>query len=138
MKNIPLIVLLFIAGFAFGQGKTVSSIDFVKVKDGKWAEAIFFYQNNWKVYREVALSRGYINSYAVMKSVPDSLRNFDLILVTEYADSTQLSLAEERFQKIIKEVNPSGPKLLNSYKPADFRINLFLKRTTTLFSSGDR
>ena len=54
--------------------------------------------------------------------------DFDFILITEYGDSTNYRLAEERFDKIIKEINPNGPKLLNALKPNEFRNNIFFKK----------
>lgn len=65
----------------------------------------------------------------------DSVGNFDIMLFTGYADSSQLKLSEERFREIIKSINPNGPKLLNELKPAEFRQNIFFKKTETLFDS---
>lgn len=79
--------------------------------------------------------KGYIKSYRFLTVTADTVANFDLILITEYADSLQLVISEERFQKIIKEVNPNGPKLLNDIKPPHFMKNLFFKRTNKLFYS---
>lgn len=61
---------------------------------------------------------------------------FDLMLITEYADSTQLRLSEDGFQQIIKSTRPNGMKLLNELKPSDFRQNLFLRKADVVFSSG--
>lgn len=63
---------------------------------------------------------------------------FDIILITEYADSVQLRLGEERFQKIIKETRPNGPRLLNEHKPADFRQNVFTKQAESVVTSGGK
>ena len=137
MTKLPIIFLLFLTVPAFGQKpSTVSVIDFVKVKNNKFPEALFFYENNWKVYRDIALKSNYITSYKYLKTSADSIADFNLILITEYADSLQYKLAEDRFQKIIKEIRPAGPKLLNELKPTDFKQNVFSKQTETLFSSG--
>ena len=111
----------------------VSQIDFVRIKDAGKAEALYFYENNWKVYREVALKKGYIKSYNLLTAKADSLADFDIMLVTEYADSTQFKNSEAHFQQIIKELRPGGPKLLNELKPADFRINLYSKVANSMF-----
>jgi len=122
---------------ARGQSKNpILTMDFVQVKNGKHQEALYFYENNWKVYRDIALQKGYIQSYRLVTTAADSLANFDIILITEYADSTHLNASEERFQHIIKEVRPNGPKLLNNLKPADFRQNLFLRRAETRFTAS--
>jgi hypothetical protein len=87
------------------------------------------------VLRDIALKNGYIKSYKLLTTSADSTADFDLLLITEYADSIQFKLSEERFQQIIKATRPDGPKLLNELKPTDFRQNLFFKKTETLFSS---
>jgi len=114
---------------------SIAVIDFVKIKNDKRTEALYFYENNWKVYRDSALKKKYIISYRLLTTKTDSIANFDIILLTEYSDSLQLKLSEERFQKIIKEMRPNGPKLLNDLKPSDFRQNVFTKWSETLFYS---
>ena len=119
---------------AFAQ-RSISTIDFVKIKNNHRQEALFYYENNWKIYRDIALEKDYIKSYKLLTTLPDTTKNnFDLILVTEYADSSQFKLNEQRFQEIIKTSRPSGPKLLNDLKPNDFRQLLFYKQTETLFN----
>ena len=120
----------------FGQSqRPVTIIDFVKIKASKTAEALFYYEQNWKAYREVALKKGSIRSYQLLTTKADSLADFDLMLLTEYTDSTQFGLSEERFQRIIQDMNPDGSKLLNALKPAEFRTNLFYRKAETLCGS---
>jgi hypothetical protein len=132
MKKLITLIFLFSAIRSLSQSRTVSQIDFVRIKDARQAEALYFYENNWKVYREAALKKGYIRSYNLLTTKADSLANFDLMLVTEYADSAQFKSSEAHFQQIIKELRPGGPKLLNELKPADFRINLYSKVANSL------
>ena len=113
-------------------------MDFVKIKDGKKAEALYFYENNWKVYREVAVEKGFIQSFQILSVLPDSLNNLDLILITTYKDSLQYVKSEEHFQSIIKELRPNGPKLLNQLKPTEFRQNVFARKTQSLFLSDEQ
>jgi len=131
------VVSLLVSMYASAQS-SILTMDFVKVKNGKHQEALYFYENNWKVYRDIALQKGYIQSYRLVTTPADSLADFDMILITEYADSTHLNASEERFQQIIKEVRPNGPKLLNTLQPNDFRQNLFLRRATTVFNSSKK
>jgi hypothetical protein len=136
MRNLLLAVLLLFAYVSFAQSETtITTIDFVKIKNNKRQEVLYFYENNWKVFRDIALKNNYIVSYKLLITSADSAGNFDLILLTEYADSTQFKLSEDRFQKIIKEIRPDGIKLLNELKPNEFRQNLFFKKTETLFSA---
>lgn len=111
-------------------------IDFVKVINGNHREAAYFYKNNWKVYREIAERSGFIKSWQLLTTHPDSTANFDIMLITEYTDSVQLALSEDRFREIIKAASPNGPKLLNDLKPKEFRNNVFLKRARRIYSSG--
>lgn len=90
------------------------------------------------MYRDVAMQRGYITSYQLLRTAPDSLNTFDILLVTGYADSLQYSLSEERFQTIIKELRPEGPNLLNNFKPGDFRTNLFNQSAETIYRAGEK
>jgi hypothetical protein len=133
--RISLSILFTITAASAIAQKVISIVDFVKIKDNKQTEALYYYENNWKVYRDIALKKGYIKSYNLLQTKSDSLASFDLMLITEYSDSTQHSLSEERFNQIIKEVRPNGPKLLNSLKANEFRQSVFLKRAEGLFSS---
>jgi hypothetical protein len=116
-------------------GKPVSVVDFVKIKDGKKAEAMYFYENNWKVYRDIALKKEYIRSYKMLITQPDSAANFDIMLITEFANEDQYKKSEPQFNLIIKENRPTGAKLLNELKPADFRISLYSKIAECIFSA---
>ena len=116
--------------------KVISTIDFVKIKNDHRPEALFYYENNWRLFRDIALEKNYIKSYKLLTTRPDTTsNNFDLILITEYSDSTQFKLNEQRFQEIIKTSRPSGSKLLNDLKPNDFRQLLFFKQTETIFNA---
>jgi len=131
MKIIYCLLFVFCAVSSFGQnGSAISVMDFVKIKNDKKAEVLYYYENNWKIYREMALKKEVIISYRILTTTPDSTSDFDLIMITEYADSSHFNLAEERFQKIIKEIRPNGPILLNEIKPADFRQNILTKTAT--------
>ena len=126
--------LIFIVVLASAQqNNSVSVMDFVKIKDGKKAEAMYYYENNWKLYRDIAIKKNLLKSYQLVEAVPDSLNNFDLILITTYADSSQYLKSEENFRDIIKSARPGGPVLLNELKPADFRKNVFAKITRSVF-----
>ena len=108
-------------------------MEFVKVKNDKHREATYFYENNWKVFRDIALENGFIQSYQLLTISADSIADFDFLLITAYSDSLQLQQAEDRFQKIIKEVRPNGPILLSGLKPNAFRQNLYSKEARVLY-----
>ena len=139
MKIFLFLLAILISSPSFAQtAPTISVMDFVKVKNDKWPEVLYYYENNWKLYRDIALKRNFIVSYRLLKAKPDSVSTFDLVLITEYADSLQFKMAEERFQIIIKEMRPTGPILLNNFKANDFRQNMFVRETQTLFSSDKK
>lgn len=117
------------------ENKTVTIMDFVKITEGKKDEAMFFYANNWKVYRDLAIQKNVIRSYELVEAAPDSLNNFNLILITVYKDSVQYAQSEENFRPILKELRPNGPLLLNGLKPNDFRKNVFVKIVRPVYSS---
>lgn len=117
------------------KNKEIILMDFVKVIPGKKAEAMFFYENNWKVYRDAAVKKKIIKSYELVEAKADTLNNFDLILITVYADSVQYSKSEENFAPLLKQLRPRGPVLINETKPNDFRKNVFFKIIKPIFYS---
>jgi hypothetical protein len=96
----------------------LTTMDFVKTHTGKEAEARFFYENNWLVFRKEALKRRYIAGYNLL-AVKDSSADYDTILITHYGDSTQFAAIEKRFTEVMKQIQPQGLKLLNSLKPRE-------------------
>ncbi len=105
--------------------ETVVLMDFVKIKNGKRDEAMFYYENNWKIYREIALKKGFIQSYEIIEIVPNESNQFDLILITRYKNEAQYKASEKNFEPILKEIRPNGALLKNDFKPEEFRQNVF-------------
>ncbi len=139
-RCVALLYFIFIIQLsaAAQSNSAVTVMDFVKIKDGKTAEALFFYENNWKIYRDLAVKKKIIQSYELVKAQPDSLNNFDLILITVYKDSVQFTKSEENFRSILTALRPNGPVLLNSLKPADFRQNVFVKIVQSVYTSSKK
>ena len=115
----------------------VAVMDFVKIKDGRRDEALFFYENNWKAYRDVALKKGVIKSYELLEGQPDPVNAFDLVLITKYATEDHFKNSEANFQPIIKDLRPTGPLLKNELKPEDFRQNVFMRIVRPVFPRTD-
>lgn len=109
--------------------------DFVKIKDGRRDEALYFYENNWKVYRDEAKKRGVIDSYELISASSEKNADFDLILVTRYSGEEQFKNSEKNFEPILKELRPDGPTLKNQLKPEEFRRNVFAYNGKLLFFS---
>ncbi|MEQ9308542.1 MAG: hypothetical protein RLN90_03750 [Balneolaceae bacterium] len=135
MKPVLPFLLTLLLTPLFAQEVTIH--DFVKTVDNNREELIYYYENNWKVFREIALERGFIESYELMITEADSLADFDVILITKYEDEEAYDKGEERFQTIIRDVIGDGtPKLLNNLKPSEFRRSVFHKISHTFFSSS--
>ena len=96
----------------------VATVDKVSIKNGRSEESAYFYENNWRVYREKALASGYISGFRLMEGA-DDVGVPTLLLITEYADEAQYEAREENFAKVM----PSNgkPALLNLLIPKDFR-----------------
>lgn len=129
-------MLLILASHLSANGQ-VTLVDFIRIKNNHYEEALYFYQSNWKLYRDEAVKRGVIQSYQLLSVPADSAANFHLMLMTVYKDSAQYLASETAFEPILKALRPSGPVLLNDLKPADFRENVFFKAGTTVFTSND-
>lgn len=115
----------------------IALMDFVKIKNGKRDEALFFYDNNWKLYREAALKKGIIHSYELIEAKSETDSTFDLILITRYKDDEQYRNSEKNFEPILKEIRPNGALLKNDLKPEDFRQNVFFSIGKPVFASNN-
>ena len=117
--------------------ETVVVMDFVKIKNGKRDETMFYYENNWKVYREIALKKGFIQSFELLETKSETNGTFDIILITRYKNQEQYKNSEKNFEPILKEIRPNGALLKNDLKPEDFRQNVFLSIGNPIFSAGN-
>lgn len=128
MRIILLITLLGLVAVSYGQiDNKISTIDFVQIIDDNKDEAVYFYQNNWEVLRDMAVKKGYIHTYQFLEVSPSEDAPFDLMLITTYLNEDQYKLREEHFAVLIKDNGPL--KLLNSKKPEAFRKSLFAKES---------
>ncbi|HMU47670.1 MAG TPA: hypothetical protein PKC72_14970 [Chitinophagaceae bacterium] len=114
----------------------IKTVDFIKILNGKEKEALFFYENNWKAFREEALQKGYINSFEILKTRPDSSGDFDLVLLTEYPDSNAYKQIEDHFKEFNKnrKLSPEIQKNLEDRK--NFSKYLFGKNAEVIFRSN--
>ena len=62
-----MIVLLMALQATYAQKKSsVTIMDFVKIKNNHTEEALYYYDNNWKVLRDMAMEKGFIKSYQIL------------------------------------------------------------------------
>ena len=125
MKPGLCIFLLGIITMGYSQDTRLTTVEFVQVLDGHKEEALFYFQNNWKVLRVMAAKKGYIHSYQLMEVQASEDAPFDLMLVTTYLNEAQYKQREDHFTELIKDRGPL--KLLNDLKPEKFRKSLFVK-----------
>lgn len=120
------VAIFLINSICYGQSDSrVSTIDFVEILQNNKAEALYYYENNWKVLREMAIAENYIESYQLLETPYSKEAPFHLMLITTYANQKQYNLREENFNKLIEQLG--GLKLLNDQKPPAFRKSVFVK-----------
>jgi len=126
MKNLFLIILMAIGSISYGQAnEKITTIEFVEILNNNKNEALFYFQNNWKVLRDKATAKNYIQSYQLLETQKSDDAPFQIILMTTYQNKKQYDQREKHFQELIKQ--SGGLKLLNDKKPTEFRKSLFSK-----------
>ncbi|WP_375558866.1 hypothetical protein ACE193_14120 [Bernardetia sp. OM2101] len=139
MKNKSIFIFLLFLIFGCTSIKTsrtkntkkLSTIDFVQIVNNNKEEAIFYYQKNWKVLREMALEKEYINSFELFLMDSSEDTPFEIMLITTYTNKIQYQKREEHFAEIMKL--KGGLELLNDKKPNEFRKTLFSKDSISSF-----
>jgi len=126
IRNFIFLLSFCTTSLFFGQqDQSISSMDFIEIVNNNEQEALFYYQNNWKILRQMAIKKNYISSFELLKDTGQDKNSFSLILVTTYANREQFEKREEHFQELIKE--KGGLELLNEKKPTEFRKTVFSK-----------
>ena len=124
MRFILALFILSFTSLSYGQlDQRISTMDFVQVLNNNKKEVTYYYQNNWKVLRDMAIKKGYIESYQVLETPFSEEQPFEIILITTYANKEQYDQREDHFQELIKE--KGSLDLMNEKKPGDFRKTLF-------------
>lgn len=95
-------------------GDSVWSVDLVRTLPGAQADYVRSIETNWANARRLARERGAVLSYRAFVAPPDSARGWDVLLMTEYADSAAWQAREEVFQAIFASpefaaVEPARP-----------------------------
>ncbi len=116
--------------------RKVSTIDFVAILNNNRAEATYYYENNWKVLRDMAVERGYIDSYLLLETPYSPEAPFHLMLVTTYKNQKQYKNREENFSGLIEEIGEL--KLLNQKDPKEFRNTLYTKEEVKILGEPNR
>jgi hypothetical protein len=79
---------------------SVWSIDLVRTLPGGQADYVRSIGTNWASARKLGVDRGALRSYQAFVAAPDSSRGWDVLLMTEYADSATFAQREAIFEEI--------------------------------------
>ncbi|MEM8488030.1 MAG: hypothetical protein AAF564_20935 [Bacteroidota bacterium] len=93
---------------------TVWAVDLVSTLPGQQENYIASIKSNWANARRIAKARSSVRSYRAFAAAKDSTRGWDVMLMTEYADSTAWSNREPIFEAIFASeefvfVEPGSP-----------------------------
>ncbi len=107
-KMLFVCLLLGVARLCAAQ--SVWATDFVKTKEGQHENYLRSLRANWEKARVKAVELGYVKAYRVL-TLPGNA-DWDVVLMTEYADRASYEKAEEHFTEVFKLVMPNGPTLI--------------------------
>ncbi len=79
---------------------SVWAVDLVRTNPGLQAEYLRGIAANWAGGRRIATERGVIRSYRALAGTPGSALGWDVLLMTEYADSASFANREAIFAEI--------------------------------------
>ena len=125
------LVIFFIVLCSFSicngqENEKVSIIRFIQIVNDNYEEAIYYYQNNWKVYGEISLERGLMESFQILETPYSDEEPFHIIHIMTFKNKEIYDNREGPFYALVKELGEK--KLLNEKKPEEFRKILFTKR----------
>ena len=104
---------------AIAQSEPVWSVDLIRTLPGMQDEYLRNIEANWAGARSMAKERGIILSYQALAAEPDSTRRWDIILMTEYTDSTAWAAREDEFRAIFE--SPEFARLQMDTPSAELR-----------------
>ncbi len=78
------------------------AVDLVRTLPGAQDDYLASIRANWSNARRIAKARGTVISYRALATQPDSVRGWDVLLMTEYADSASWQDREEIFRAIFE------------------------------------
>ena len=81
---------------------SVWAVDLVETLPGQQNNYIASIETNWANARRIAQDRGSVLSYRALVAPQDSTRGWDVMLMTEYSDSTEWANRESIFQSIFQ------------------------------------
>ncbi len=128
MKILIIVLLVPLTSLSFNssqKGTRITTIDFVQILNGNSEETTYYYENNWKLLRDKAVKKGYIESFQLLETPFSEDAPFHIMLITTYPNQDQYDLREDNFAILIEEKGPR--RLLNDKQPSEFRKLVFSK-----------
>ncbi|MEZ4964709.1 MAG: DUF4440 domain-containing protein [Saprospiraceae bacterium] len=101
----PLLILLLFHNTLPAQSGAIWTVDYVKAKEGQYADMLTYYRANWVRARQIAQEKAYITDFRLLLSPGDT--SWDVLLMTRYADRAQRDQAEAHFQEIFSSDLPA-------------------------------
>ena len=102
----------------------VNVVEGIDVLAGLHDEAVYYYTNNWLVFRKAALEKGYIDAYEFIVDESGS-GEVDILLITRFASERQFQAIEQRYTELMSD---RQLMLLNDVQPGEFRRSVFVVR----------
>ena len=106
------------AGVDLRPAQTVWSVDLIRTMPGAQAEFLRTIEMNWGTARTIARQQGAVRSYHALAATPDSARGWDVLLITEYADSASFNAREAIFREIFRSTAYMS-RAIRGGRPAD-------------------
>jgi hypothetical protein len=104
---------------AESQASSVWTVDFVRTFPGQQDEYVRSIEANWAGARSLADSQGWVLSYRALVAPPDSGRGWDVLLMTEYVDSTAWANREAIFEEIF--ASPEYVRVVSAIPSSEMR-----------------
>lgn len=101
----------------------VTVVEGIKILDGKRAEAVFYYENNWAHFRREAVEQELVDSFELIVAGPDNDEPVDILLITRFRDPEQYAGIEDAYERIM---DGRELRLLNDTVPGEFRRSAFV------------
>jgi len=114
--------LLIVAGGATqitaNNEKPVWTMEFIKVKPGKFEPTLGYLDNNWMRFREEAKRQGAVLSYYRIAEEDSTETTKTIVLLTEYKNQAAYDGREKLFASILRQFGNSAGVVM-PYQPQD-------------------
>ncbi|MBC7796006.1 MAG: hypothetical protein H7Z37_03930 [Pyrinomonadaceae bacterium] len=130
---LPVLLCLLSIGVFAQQPKQTSIVivEFIKTKPGMYADAMKYYQAGWLKARVEAKKRKYIASYKLWTLGENAEGEWNIMLITEFADKQSFDAVEPNFKKVFAKVAPNDVTI-NGKTGDDLVTSVMIKKLNAL------